>query len=115
MDNKMIYKTPYGEYEITGIEINKYQYGNGLYLGLLYFDPDCEAEMPFATLTVNLDGYVLTKDNVAFVDTNNLRNAEEFIKEYGLGRFTGNYGASGFVTNYPLYEFDLDRIRELSK
>jgi len=70
--------------------------------------------MLLATLTVNL-AYSLQKDNLAFVDVNNLPEAEDFIKEYGLGKFTGSYGASGFVDDYPLYEFDLERIKELSK
>lgn len=113
--SKMIYTSPYREYEITNIDILRYRDNNKLALELVYYDEEYEQEEPFAMLTVNLVGYDLLEDNMAFVDTNNLPNAESFIAKYGFGEFTGVYGESGFVSNYPLYKFDLEKIKELNK
>lgn len=66
---------------------------------------------PIGYLTVNLD--IGLPYNQAFVDVNNCEWAEEFIKENELGKCTGDYFRIGYV-NYPLYEFDLDKIRELN-
>ena len=60
---------------------------------------------PYSTLTVNLDKKLPA--NQAYVDTNNMPDAEEFIEKYNLGKPTGGYRVSGFCI-YPLYEFDLD-------
>ena len=69
---------------------------------------DTEDGCPFGTLTVNLEGYEsLVDGEYAFVDTNNIPNAEEFIIENGLGAPTGIYGHSGYC-EYPLYRFNRD-------
>lgn len=64
-------------------------------------------EEPFATLTVNLGGFL--EPNEAYVDTNNCPWAEDFIKENQLGTFKGFYKNSGYCM-YPLYEFDLSKL-----
>ena len=53
----------------------------------------------------------LVEENKAYVDTNNCPWAEDFIEKNGLGKFLGIYGNSGYCT-YPLYEFDLGKLRE---
>lgn len=68
----------------------------------------CE-DGPFATLTVNLNEKL--PGNQAYVDVNNCPWASEFIAVNGIGRFTGKIGFSGWC-EYPLYEFDLDKIKE---
>ena len=88
-------KTPFGTYKVT---MEKSSYHNNGNLAIRLY---C-SEGPFATLTVNLEklpkGY-------AYVDTNNCPWAESFISENNLGRFTGEYGFSGFCS-YPLYNFN---------
>ena len=100
-------KTDFGTYEVT-IRTSKYRTGDNLAIMLM------EADGPFATITVNLPAYTLTKKSCAFVDTNNCPWAPEFIKEYKLGTNTGFVGYSGYC-EYPLYEFDLDRLSALSE
>lgn len=48
----------------------------------------------------------------AYVDVNNCPWAQKFIEENKLGEFTGKYGQSGFCI-YPLYKFNLDKIKEV--
>ena len=43
-------------------------------------------------------------EDYAYVDTNNMPNAEQFIEENKLGEFVGKYKMSGFCC-YPLYKF----------
>lgn len=94
-----------GEYEVEALRA-KYSNNGNLAIVLR-----CENGEPFSTLTVNLSDYPKLKPNMAFVDTNNNLTAEEFIKEYELGKPTGTIGFSGYCV-YPLYEFDLDKIKE---
>ena len=101
------YKGRYGEGDMH-VDVSTYHYGGGLRISL--WD---EKAGPFTTLTVNLEGYDVKEkfgDNYAFVDTNNFPEAEEFIKKHKLGEFTGLGGVSGYCT-YPLYKFDLERLR----
>lgn len=101
---KLIIKSPWsGEEEVM---LYKAEYKNGgMYLGLV-----CEEEgyiMPYADLTVWLEP---TVGNAAYVDTNNLPFAEEFIEENHLGEPTGLMRWSGYC-RYPLYTFDMERIK----
>ena len=63
----------------------------------------CDTGEPFGNLTVNLGEKL--PDDMAYVDTNNLPNAEEFIRENNLGEPVGHLRQSGFCT-YPLYKFN---------
>ena len=65
----------------------------------------CENGEPYGNLTVNL-GEPLPP-YTAYVDTNNMPSAEQFIKDNDLGTFTGKYKKSGYCT-YPLYKFKED-------
>lgn len=88
------------EYEV---KVNKTQYYNGnLAITLDCYDEEYDFWEPYGNLTVNLDRK-LPADQ-AYVDTNNLPNAEAFIAENHLGEPTGDYGFSGFCC-YPLYRF----------
>lgn len=65
---------------------------------------------PWGSLTVNLpDMFPRLEKDYAFVDTNNMPDAEEFIKKYKLGKPTGLYGYSGYC-KYPLYQFNLEKL-----
>lgn len=85
----------------------RYIFGEGLCIHLQCCDEDCYGE-PFGNLTVNIQGKTCEKDE-AYVDTNNMPNAEQFIKEYRLGKPTGKTAKSGYCT-YPLYKFDMEQI-----
>ena len=67
---------------------------------------------PYARLTVNFPGEKLA-DNEAFVDTNNVPNAEEFIEENGLGVCIPGVKMSGFCV-YPKYRFDMEKLAQFS-
>lgn len=68
---------------------------------------------PWTTLTVNLDENLIDElgEEYAFVDVNNFPEAEEFIAKYGIGEPMNVYKTSGFV-RYPLYKFDLKKLKE---
>ena len=63
------------------------------------------------TLTVYL-GEV--PNNRAYLDTNNCYWAEKLIKDLGIGFFTGKRCISGYCI-YPLYEFDMNKIKEYTR
>lgn len=73
---------------------------------------DADTHEPFATLTVNLSesGFSCEED-CAFVDTNNLPGAREFILSNELGLPTGRLGYSGYCI-YLEYRFYLDKLEE---
>jgi hypothetical protein len=84
------------------MEKTKYCANGNLAIRLLSYDNEWDCWEPCITLTVNL-GKKLPK-NMAYVDRNNVPNAEEFIHKYKLGEPTGDFGFSGFCC-YPLYKF----------
>lgn len=65
---------------------------------------------PIATITVCLEGKGLAEGQ-AYVDTNNCPWAPEWIETNGLGTKTNVRARSGYCT-YPLYQFDMEQIRE---
>lgn len=89
------------EYEVTAHKANYY---NGNLAIFLTYDGE-----PYGNLTVNLSERLLP--DTAYVDTNNMPDAERFITENGLGEFTGKTKDSGYCT-YPLYKFNLDKLEE---
>lgn len=84
--------------------IDAYRNNGNVYIGLV-----CEDGEPFADITTNI--YFLT-ENCGAVDTNNFSEAEDLIKEYGLGKRV-SYANSGYC-RYPVYEFDMDKVKEYS-
>ncbi len=97
--------TGYGKtYEVT---VTKTTYANN---GNMAIALTCKNGEPYGMLTVNLNDVL--PDGYAYVDTNNMPNAEEFIKENNLGTFAERYAYSGFC-RYPLYKFNLDSIEEV--
>ena len=97
----------YGDDYYLAPIINRYANNNSLAVFLTGEDDE-----PFCDLIVNLPGNQLSdssKDNLAFVDTNNNPWAPKFIEKHSLGRPTGHYGFSGYCV-YPEYEFDLTKL-----
>lgn len=72
----------------------------------------CDDGSPFARLTTFIPGFSDSlKENQAYVDTNNIAEAEEFIVSNGIGKPLSGFAVSGYCT-YPLFEFNLDQISE---
>ena len=92
-----------GEVSLTAT-VRGYMNNNRLYIGLN------EGPDMFANLTVNIAAPC--PEYCAYVDTNNLSKAEEFIKDNELGDFSG-FTAVSNNHEYPLYTFDPDRLREI--
>ena len=88
------------EYEV---KVEKTQYMNGnLAIQLMYYDDEYGFWEPYGNLTVNFDEKL--PNGYAYVDTNNMPNADQFIEEYNLGVHQDKYKCSGFCA-YPLYKF----------
>ena len=98
------------EYEVS-LNSQKYSQNGNLAITMDYLDDEFNAWLPFANLTVNLGEKL--PPNKAYVDTNNCPWAREFIVMYGLGKFTGKIGMSGWC-EYPMYEFDMNKIEEVA-
>lgn len=106
-------KTFYGEEKVT---LSTGLYNDGTIAIRLWCD-----EGPFSDLTVCLDLFKKKADKegatrlgLGVVDINNFPEAPEFIKKYELGTNTGLVRQSGFVV-YPIWAFDLERIKKLSE
>lgn len=103
--------TNWGEETNVAIVLNEYVNGGGLAIELLCTDngKDYIYGEDYGTLTVNLTGEDCKKDE-SYVDTNNMPNAESFIKEYKLGKPTGEMKQSGYCF-YPKYKFDMEQVK----
>ncbi len=67
---------------------------------------------PFATLTVNLDGWTglgLQSESKAYLDSNNCPWAVAFLTDNDLIRYAGTLTPSGFCI-FPLYEWDTKKF-----
>lgn len=104
----MEYKSKWGIVENVELKINSYRNNGSLFMEL--WDTGGEYPEAYGNITVNLDNEIPAY--CAYVDTNNMPEMEEFIRENKLGVFTGLTKESGFC-EYPLYLFDSDKLREL--
>lgn len=104
----LTYHSEYGGDSAVCLDIQQYA-DNGRIAVQLITEEEWYPES-FGSLTVNIDAPAPAY--CGYLDTNNLANAEKFVTENGLGEFTGLTGRSGFC-EYPLYLFDVDRLREL--
>ena len=85
------------------------QYANGgHYIGILYWDKEFGAWMPYADATVCL---APLQGNKVALDTNNMPQIAELFRKHGLGRDTGRHLYSGFCA-YPVYELNMQKIAE---
>lgn len=103
MRKHYVVNTQFGTYEVYFV-VSKYFCNDNLCLELFEVESG-----PFARMTVNLDEKL--DGNMAYIDTNNCKWATDFIERYSLGKDTGKRRESGWCT-YPLYEIDLDKIKE---
>lgn len=81
------------------VEVMKTKYINGNLAVLLI---DSKDGQPYGNLTINLGDKL--DDNEAYVDVNNMPDAERFIIDNRLGERTNMIKPSGFCV-YPLYKF----------
>ena len=97
--------TMWGEYPDCKVSLNRYNADNSLYVDV--WNPE---EGPIATLTVCLNKKGLP-ENQSYIDDNNCPWALEFIETYGLGKWTGDIGFSGYCT-YSLVEWNMDELNK---
>ena len=95
----------------TKVWLSIAQYKDNGCLGLMLNTEYDGEEVEYCRLTVNIMPYL--PPFFAYLDTNNVPCAEQFVKENKLGVFAGIMGNSGYCS-YPLYRFDKDRLRELA-
>ncbi len=94
------------DYPVT-LMITTYLNGN---LAILLQTKDKGGPDNYATITVNFPDELLPPDQ-AYLDTNNVPEIEQFIKDNKLGKPKHRHHISGFCA-YPLYELDLPRCLE---
>ncbi len=111
MAKMYIYEAFYGNTEVW-LWTSRYKDNDSLYIGLMCNENGWDE--PFADLTVNLPTAMKTNNNCVFLDTNNLPNAEAFVRKIGIGKPTGKYGHSGYCS-YPEYEIDTELLKEITR
>ena len=98
--------TPYSTYEDCYFVTGNYMADNSLSIQI-WNDEDG----PIADMTRCLCD---AKKGFSYLDMNNCPWSRELVERLGIGTFTGQVSMSGFCT-YPLYEFDMAKIKEYSK
>lgn len=106
MSKDLVYHSKWGK-AIVEVSLSQYADNKNLFLELVATDG--EYPEPYGNITVNL-GEV--PDYCGYIDTNNMPEMENFIMENDLGDYCGISKRSGFC-EYPLYVFNVDRLREL--
>ena len=96
------------EYKIK-LGLDNYSSNDNLAIVMYCWDEELKFWDNFATLTVNLEP---VDEDCGYLDVNNLKEAEDWVRENKLGEPTGRVRQSGYVT-YPLYKFDLQRIKSI--
>ena len=89
--------------ETYNVFIKKNTYQNNKRLAVQLIEQTGE---PFAIITTNIN-YPLSKNdtNLAFIDTNNIPDIEEWLIENKIAEPTGHIGYSG-CCSYPEYRFN---------
>lgn len=106
MNKDMVYESKWGKV-IVELSLSRYADNKNLFLELIATDG--EYPEPYGNITVNLG---TVPDYCGYVDTNNMPEMENFIMENDLGDYCGISKQSGFC-EYPLYVFNVDKLREL--
>ena len=102
-------KNIWNEELLIDTEVTKYINNNSLAIKLYDWDKEFEFWEPYATLTVNLEDISdCLLDNYAFVDTNNLPEAINFIKDNNLGIEVDIPPVVSGFCRYPLYKFNIN-------
>lgn len=73
-----------------------------------------EYDNPYAVITKNLSGEILSNKNCAHIDINNNGiKILDWLEKNGFGKITGEQAQSGFCV-YPEFEFDSIMIEKYS-
>ena len=96
-----------GETQVT-LDIQQYMNNKSMYIGLMCREYGYDE--PFGDVTVNLSFEAL--DYCGYLNVNDMPDIEQFITDNELGEFTGFTQRSGYC-EYPLYMFNVDKLREL--
>jgi hypothetical protein len=104
----LIYHSEYGGDSEIQLDVQQYANNDRLAISMITYEDGFPE--PYGSLTVNIDAPA--PDYCGYLDINNLRNAEKFVTENGLGEFTGFTTISGYC-EYPLYRFNAVKLREL--
>ena len=96
-----------GETQVT-FDIQQYMNNRAMFIGLMCNEDGYEE--PFGDVTVNLS--VAAPNYCGYLNVNDMPDIEKFITDNDLGEFTGFTQRSGFC-EYPLYLFNVDKLREL--
>ena len=91
-----------GELEMY-LTLSRYSSNNRTAIQAMYYDPDCEIFMPYATLTVNLPDHKPSNPNCVFVDVNNVPWVLDLlISRLHVGELTSNIAVSGFCVYFEI-------------
>ena len=101
-------QTRFGTTEHVTLSVSSYLDNKSLYVGMMTADDDIPE--PYGSVTVNLSGTVPAY--CAYIDVNNMPEAEGFLVENGIAEFTGMMQDSGLCT-YPLDRFKPERMNGL--
>lgn len=93
----------------VSLHCSNYANNGNLAIVVKYFDEDFECWMQYGVLTVNFEEGL--PEGYAYVDTNNFPCAKELIGSGKIGEWTGKTRVSGWCS-YPLYRFDVEKIKE---
>lgn len=90
--------------------MNTYLNNDNLYLGLDFYDTDCQAWLPYADVTVNVGALPFLE---SAIDTNNNGNdILDFLVKNGFGELTGAAIKSGYC-EFPVFKFNEDKLKEV--
>ena len=103
----------YGKKYHIILEKNTYANNGRLAISMLECTPKGKVKDYFDTLTVNLNGYCVGKDE-QFIDTNNLpSDIIKWLVKNDIGNeVNGVYGCSGYCT-YPLFRFNEQALSQM--
>ena len=104
----MTVKTAFANYENCFLVLNRYMADGSLCVQIM-----SEDDGPIARLTVCLNDDFLG-ENESYLDTNNFREGEAFVKEFCLGELTGEMGFSGYCA-YPVVRFNMDALKKYAR
>lgn len=94
-----------GEVHELICRVSQYMNGN---MAILLQDKDTGEGYDY--LTVNLEDL---PTGYAYIDVNNMKGADKMAEEFEIAKPVGYCLQSGWVT-YPLYCFDLEKLKEYS-
>lgn len=97
--------TPDAKFRSCFLEVYEYDCGN-IFVGL------ANAHGDICDVTVYVPGIEAHPKDCSCVDTQNYPWLTTMIQKLGIGHPTGNIILSGLSCVYPVYKFDMEKIKE---